>query len=232
MSDAWPEGPLHPAMPSTELHVWRAPLGDPGWPGPEHLPAEERQRAEKMRRPGAAAQWTAARWALRHVLARYLDEEPAAIRLAAGPEGKPRLERASSPLRFNLSHSGEIALVALSVEHPVGIDVEEEQPEREPLALAERALGPEDVAAVREAAAAEQSAVFHRRWARHEARLKCSGVGIFRGPSPEGEPVAVGDLDLAPGYAAAVAIGAPALPPLCCWTFDPGALQKDGSRVS
>lgn len=174
----------------------------------------------------------AARWALRHVLARYLDAEPAEIALALDPDGKPRLAEGADRLHFNLSHSGGLALLAISGKHPVGVDVEEVRPDRDPVALAEGALDAEDIDAVREAGASERALVFHRRWARHEARLKCLGVGIFRQSTVETPAVAVEDLEVAPGYAAAVAIDAAQVPPLRCWTFDPGALQKDGNRVS
>ena len=171
----------------------------------------------------------AANDALRRILAVHLPAG-ADVELVAGEHGKPRL--AAGGLEFNLSHSGELALVAVSEEHPVGIDVEKVGRDRDLLALAERALGADDVLAVREAGPAERALIFHRRWARHEARLKCLGVGIFRESLPEAEEVTVDDLEVAPGYAAAVAIAAPSLPPLRRWTFDPGALQSDGNRVS
>lgn len=185
-----------------------------------------------MRRPGAAGRWVAARWALRGVLGLYLDEEPESIAITLDRDGKPRLEDARDSLRFNLSHSGAIALVALTVEHPVGVDVEEVQPTRDLLALAERALTPADVEAVRSAPPADRALAFHQRWARHEARLKCLGVGIFRDAPPEDATVTAQDIEAAPGYAAAVAVAAPQLSPLRHWTFDPGALRKDGYRVS
>jgi 4'-phosphopantetheinyl transferase len=231
LSEGWAPGPSRPPAPRGELHVWRADLDATGWSGAEGLPPAERERAAQMRRPGAAGQWVAARWALRGVLGRYLGEEAGDVALALDPDGKPQLEEAPDRLRFNLSHSGAIALVALG-EHPVGVDVEEVRPDRDLLALAERALGPEDAAAVRAASPAERGPVFHQRWARHEARLKCLGVGIFRAAPPQEATVTAQDLDVAPGYAAAIAVDVPHLSPLRCWTFDPGALQKDGDRVS
>ncbi|MFL5832748.1 MAG: 4'-phosphopantetheinyl transferase family protein [Solirubrobacterales bacterium] len=220
MSEAWPPGPSRPPRPAAELHVWRAGLDAAGWPGIEGLPASERERAAQMRRPGAAARWVGARWALRGVLGLYLDEEPESVAIALDRDGKPRLEEAPERLRFNLSHSGGIALIALGVEHQVGVDVEEVEPNRDLLALAERALGPADVEAVRSAPPAERAEEFHQRWARHEARLKCLGVGIFRDAPPPEATVTTKDIEVAPGYAAAVAIEAPALPPLRRWTFD------------
>ena len=125
------------------------------------------------------------------------------IRLVVEENGKPRLA-GSGGLEFNLSHSGELALVAVSRQRPVGVDVEREKADRDLLALAERALGAEDVAAVRAAAPADRAAVFYAAWTRHEARLKCLGAGLF-GPAPTA-PTVVEDVDAGPGYAAAVAV--------------------------
>lgn len=162
----------------------------------------------------------AAPTALRRVLATYLGEDPEQIRMEVGEHGKPRL---AEPRRlwFNHSHSDAIALVAVSGELEVGVDVERVRPGRDVVALAERAFSPDDAAAVREAPAEERDSLFHRRWACHEARLKCLGVGIFGAAPPDAGPLAVSALDVDPGYAAAVAVSARALPPLRGWTFGP-----------
>jgi len=139
------------------------------------------------------------------VLAVYLGEEPELIRPAEGERGKPRLAEAPERLRFNLSHSGELALVAVSGEVEVGVDVERLRPKR--------------------------GAAFYRRWAAYEAHVKCLGIGLLRARHTPLEPVAVRPLDVGPGYAAAVAARAPELPPLRGWTFDPPR-QKAGGRVS
>lgn len=190
-----------------ELHVWSIDLS---------------RESPPRRRDVANA-------ALRQILAFHLGKDPEPIEFASGEHGKPRLT--GGELEFNLSHSGELALVAVSAEHPVGIDVERVKPDRDPVALAERALAPEDVRAVRDAPSGERGLVFHQRWARHEARLKCLGVGIFQEALAGTGTVAVRDLEVGPGYAAAVAIAADEMPPMRCWTFDP-PLQKDGDGVS
>jgi len=143
--------------------------------------------------------------ALRRVLATYLGEEPERIRLGEGEHGKPRLEGGGERLEFNLSHSGALALVAISGEHPVGVDVERVRPRR--------------------------GQAFHQRWACHEARLKCLGVGLLRAREMALAPVAVAPLDPGPGYVAAIAVAAPGLPPLRGCAFGP-ARQKTAGGVS
>lgn len=183
------------------LHLWSIDLG--------REPAPQRR--------------TAAGDALRQILATYLPAG-AAVELVDGEHGKPRL--AAGGPEFNLSHSGELALVAVSAGHAVGVDVERVEADRDPVALAERALGPDDVLAVRAAAPAERDLVFHRRWVRHEARLKCLGIGIFSETRVETAALKVRDLEAPPGYVAALAVDAERLPPLRRWTFDPGSASK------
>jgi len=180
------------------VHIWRAALEG-------FSPDQPRHRR------------TAAHSALRQVLAGYLGQPPSAIEIELGENGKPRLP--GGELQFNLSHSGGLALVAISKDRPVGVDVERVEPARDFLALAKRALNEEDFAAVRAAAAGDRSAVFYAAWVRHEARLKCLGVGLT-GPTPD-SPVAVQQVDAGPGYAAAVAVAGKEAPSLRLRTLPP-----------
>jgi 4'-phosphopantetheinyl transferase len=152
------------------------------------------------------------RQALRRVLGAYLEEDPAAIELRRGPHGKPALADPTATLRFNLSHSGGLALIAVVDGREVGVDVERERPRRNLLRLAERALDPVEAAAVRAAAPADRLTLFHQAWARREAAAKCHGAGL-RAPPPD-TPVAVADLDVGPGFAAAIAVAGEAVAPL------------------
>jgi hypothetical protein len=125
---------------------------------------------------------------LRQVLAVYTGQEPAQIRLQEGRHGKPRLADPAGRLRFNLSHSGELALVAVSGEFEVGVDVERLRPKR------------------------EES--FYRDWACHEAHVKCLGIGLLSARPLPPDPVAVRSVEVGTGYAAAVAVATAELPPL------------------
>jgi 4'-phosphopantetheinyl transferase len=163
-----------PALLADEVHVLR-------------LPSSDREEAGR---------------ALRDVLASYLGTSPEAIRILEGAHGKPAL--AGGELNFNLSHSGDAGLVAVSRERAVGVDIERIDPRRDVLALAERALGTDGAAAVRAAPEADRAAVFHRTWARREAVAKCAGTGLST--APPDNPRQVIDLDVGPGYAAALAV--------------------------
>lgn len=212
--------PDRPSSPVGELHLWRADLEAPGWPSAGALPDDERIRANRFLRTEARLRWVASRWALRGVLSRYLEREPGAIELVRGEHGKPRLgDETAAQLEFNLSHSGPVALIAVCGDCAVGVDVEKIETRKDLVELAERALQPQDAAAVRAASGAERVTAFYERWARHEATLKCLGRGLG---APRGEvPVAVRSLQPQPGFAGAVAVVGDELPPLHCWTFGP-----------
>jgi 4'-phosphopantetheinyl transferase len=181
---AWSAGPIEPAAPRGEVHLWLTEITS-GGPSSEAI--------------------------LRAVLARYLGEDPQAIRIEAAPSGKPRLAGRPERLRFNLSHSGALVLVGVaSVE--VGVDVQSVEPRRSHLAIAERRLGAEAAEAVRAAGEERRAEVFTEHWVRFEARHKCLGIGVFD-QEPEGAAVAVAPLEVAPGYAAAFAVAAERVPP-------------------
>lgn len=161
-----------------ELCVWRAQLDLDEWPSADCLPLEERERAARVLHPLARRRWVAARWALRSVLSCYLDEDPAEIELRLGRHGKPMLAPSPLPLHFNLSHSADRALVAISGEREVGVDIER--------------IG-------------ARPSAFYAAWTRREAIAKCFGTGLAA-PLPEGVAPAVFALDAGPGFAAALAV--------------------------
>jgi 4'-phosphopantetheinyl transferase len=205
VSAAWAAGPEDPPLPAGEVHVWRIDLEPPDPPSAALLPKPERQRAERRRDALAAARWTASRWALRTLLSRYLGEMPGAIALTEGPHGKPELAGAPERLAFNVSHSSGLALAAFTIGREIGVDVEAIDPDRDVLALAERALDAQMAAAVRATAPQDRAVAFYEAWARHEARLKCAGGGLGD-PPPADDPIEVSLLDVGAGYAAALAI--------------------------
>lgn len=142
------------------------------------LTASECARAERFVRPGLHDEFVLAHAALRRVLAAALGHpEPKAIALTTGAHGKPAL--ADAALQFNLSHSGEWALIAVTPQRVVGVDIERARPLRDVAALAKTAFSSVEQAAV---AQADQDAARHRRffrtWACKEAYIKAHGLGL------------------------------------------------------
>ena len=86
------------------------------------LSTEEWERAARFVFDPDRIRWTAIRVAARRILASHLNTEPASIDWKTGEGGKPHIP--SGELEFNLSHSGELAGLAVSTAGPVGIDLE------------------------------------------------------------------------------------------------------------
>jgi len=109
-----------------------------------------------------------------------------------GPHGKPSLNH--HPIEFNLSHSGEWALVAVSALSPVGIDIEVIREDVEIGKLLNR---------IGEDAPDVPTDQLFQLWARRESRSKAAGVGLMDLPGPSIHAVR---LEAPPGYAASVAL--------------------------
>jgi 4'-phosphopantetheinyl transferase len=169
------------ALVGGRVDVWAVDLDAPG-AAAESLSADERARAARFARAQDGRRWAAARGVLRALLAVYAGAEPAALRFALGPHGKPALACAGDggpDVRFNLSHSGEVALIAFALGRELGVDVElPRRPLGDVAALAARVLGAQEAERLRALEARERERAFLRAWTRHEALVKCRGVGI------------------------------------------------------
>jgi len=180
------------------------------------LSTAERQRHATYRRRADQERFLVARAALRQLLGHWLEKPPAAVAIEAGPHGKPCC--AGAP-EFNLSHSGDLILLAFHGSGAVGVDVEQARPDLDWRPIACRVFPPAEAAALASLPAGEQPGAFLRAWCRLEARLKARGEGLaglerLRQPEPGGaiaglEPLgseALWDVRVSPGYAAAVAV--------------------------
>jgi 4'-phosphopantetheinyl transferase len=208
------------------VDVWRVDLDAAPDMLRELLCAQERARAARIVHERDRMRWARSRGMLRLLLARYLDADPRELELEYGEHGKPRLRGGvkdeigrsawpdgASDLRFNLSHSGELLLVAVTAGREVGVDVEV-TPDRtrgeidEP-AIAARVLGVAQARRLAELDGEERTAEFLRAWTMREAAVKCLGVGLASMPV-EGQAPAGGlwssELDVGPRAFAALAV--------------------------
>lgn len=167
-----------------EVHLWRISLVRP----PEDLrrlftllDSDERQRAARFHFANDREKFIAGRGGLRLILGRYLDEDPRTVCFSYGPSGKPEISGGDfdSKLRFNLSHSHELAVLAVTREQRVGIDLEVTGGDRlEPVEIADACFSPDEQRLVRQASSEERIDLFYRIWTRKEAILKGLGVGL------------------------------------------------------
>ncbi len=209
-----------------EIHVWRASLQHPPASVADlrsTLSQDDRARCARLRSSRHRRRCTVGRGVLRLVLARYTGKSPHELTFRYGDAGKPLLRDPPGPtsgsrLHFNLSHSDELMLIAVSHRAPVGIDVERLRPIMHMEEIAERWLLADEYQAIRRAPTAMRKAqLFFAAWTSAEARAKASGEGLLgslkaRRRGREGRGSAPLVFRPAPGFVAAVAFGAPLTP--------------------
>ena len=122
---------------------------------------------------------TAGRRALRAVLGSYVGSDPGSLLFERGPHGKPAL--VGHALHFSFSRSGDRALVAVSRERPVGVDIERMKPRRAVDRIARRMFAADEAAALARVAQRGRAEAFHRCWVGKEAYAKGLGTGLSAG---------------------------------------------------
>jgi 4'-phosphopantetheinyl transferase len=179
----WLSPPAHPTLSPDEVHVWLVHLAVDAHTVAElaaSLPQAERERAYQFRNEAARTQFVVTRSALRSILSVYLDVSPLRIEFVHGPQGKPAL--ANFPgLHFNVTHSADVALVAVTRIGEVGVDVERVRPFANDLGMAERYFSPGETTLLRSLIGPRRSEAFFHAWTRKEAYLKASGKGLSYG---------------------------------------------------
>jgi 4'-phosphopantetheinyl transferase len=143
----------------------------------ELLDEDERARADRFVFERHRHRFITCHAWVRIVLGRCLDRAPESLRFTAGPHGKPCLADAAADLRFNLSHSGERALLAVTRGQEVGVDIEQERTIAT-LDLARRFFAPSESQALEAMCASDRMPAFFRCWTRKEAFIKAIGHGF------------------------------------------------------
>ena len=241
--------PPGPGMPAPgEIHLWTIPLEPP----PERvaalrrlLTADETARADRFHFDHHRRRFTVGRGALRELLAAYLDAAPDDLHFVYGEKGKPFLDgpaAAGDDLRFNLSNSHELALVAVGVGRELGVDVEHLRPMPDGEQIAERFFSRTERLELAGLPASRRDEGFFNCWTRKEAYLKAMGDGltvaldrfdVTLAPSQPPRLLALDgsaqaaarwsllDLHPAPGYVGALAIPDPGPWRLRGWCWQP-----------
>lgn len=179
----WPQAPASVSPQTGEVHVWRVDLAQPEGLVQRFrstLEEDERSRADRFHFEKDRKAFTVSRGFLRHVLGSYLETKPESVRFSYGPYGKPALDgvHKNSSLRFNMSHSRGVGLVAVSDAREVGVDVEHVRADFATEEIARRFFSPREVAAFNALPNTEQVAAFFRCWTRKEAYIKAIGRGL------------------------------------------------------
>ncbi len=141
------------------------------------LDTGECRRAERFTVDHPRRIFIAARAALRRTLGERLGRDPTSLTFALGPHGKPEIDPPSA-LKFNLSHSGNTIVIALTEGLDLGIDVEELDRDTPTKRLARRFFAEAESHAVEHTGEANRNRVFFHCWTAKEAVLKATGSGL------------------------------------------------------
>ena len=183
LAHLWREPPAEFAQTSGEVHLWSARLDPPKdflRSCETLLAVDERNRAARFREGPLRNRYIAGRGTLRILLGRYFQADPAEISLVYQARGKPEL----GPLwndrgvEFNLSHSGDLALIAFTNGRSIGVDVEAVRPMPNAAGIMERFFATDEIAQWRQAPPEQQERIFFQGWTRKEAWLKAVGSGL------------------------------------------------------
>jgi 4'-phosphopantetheinyl transferase len=230
-----------------DVDVWRIGL-DEALPADARatLSADEEARARQFRFPHLTLRFVAARAALRGILGRYTGIPPADLVFTYTRHGKPELApmAAVQPVAFNVSHSADVGLCAVTAGRAVGVDVERLRDDGSPFDAIERYFSPAECATLRALDPSARRDACYACWTRKEAFLKARGDGLsvpldafdvscapdqparllaVRGAAEDGRPWTVGDAGLIPGFAAAVVVEGDGLRiRRWTWTWPPG----------
>jgi 4'-phosphopantetheinyl transferase len=226
----WADAPPSPSLEAGTVHVWRISLEQPD-ESLDHfqrtLEADELNRASRFHFEKHRRHFIVARGFLRSVVARYLETQPESLRFSYGDYGKPRLA-SEHVLRFNLSHSQEVALLAITLDAELGVDVEHIRADFASEEIARRFFSRAEVEVFNALPKDEQVAAFFRCWTRKEAYIKAIGKGLSQALdafdvtlAPDVEPALLRtedddasrwllrDIDVGEGYAGALVVECP-----------------------
>jgi 4'-phosphopantetheinyl transferase len=146
----------------------------------ETLEEQELDRASRFHFEKHRRHFTAGRGVLRQLLSQYLGTKPEQLRLSYGAYGKPALngEHKDSRLRFNMSHSHEVALFAFAEDRELGVDVEHIRTDFASEEVARRFFSRREVETFNALPRHDQVAAFFKCWTRKEAFIKVIGKGL------------------------------------------------------
>lgn len=193
----WPAQPEKLVLPDDELHVWCASLDELR----THLQffksllaPDEISRAERFHFQKDREHFIVARGILRKLLGDYLGEHPARLSFSYSSHGKPALkdvdkvnnidgatdeiEDAARNIRFNLSHSGGLALYAITRKREIGVDIEHIRADLTDMEIAGRFFFSSEIAALLALPAEQRTQEFFNFWTLKEAYIKARGEGL------------------------------------------------------
>jgi len=179
-----------------EVHIWTIPLDrtHPSVDLYQYLSEEEIKRAERFHFDRHRRRFAVSHNALRGILAGYLDVHPTDIEFGHTSHGKPWLSGIfkESGIFFNLTHSHELGVTAVTMEGEVGVDVEYIKVIGDIDGIATRFFSAVEQVAFLDLSSTHRITGFYNCWTRKEAFIKAIGEGLSH-------PLDQFDVTLTPG---------------------------------
>lgn len=167
-----------PHLEDGEVHIWRL-RPEPSVELSRYfqiLSDDEQNRARRFRFSHLTRNFIVDHGRLRLLLGAYTQSRPEDLVFAENSFGKPQLT--NHRLRFNLSHTDGLSLLAVCLRSEVGIDVEAVRPMVDWAAVAQSHFSPNEYAALHSTIESDRQNAFYRCWTRKEAFLKADGHGL------------------------------------------------------
>jgi 4'-phosphopantetheinyl transferase len=179
----WPLPPHEWKSGKQDIHVWAADLDrllERISSLKETLSPDEQHRAARFHFERDRNRFIAGRSILREILSSYLEIHPPQVHLQYGPRGKPISTDLSGRhlLHFNLGHSEDLILIAVTRACAVGIDVERVRPIPEFENIIIQYFSAREAGEFMALPKDQQLHAFYQLWTRKEACLKATGEGL------------------------------------------------------
>ena len=183
-AEIWQTAPAQITFPSDRIDTWRVCLLSPELSerdGRDLLTPDEIARASRFYFEDDRRRFVSCRVALRILLGRYLETSPAEIRFHYEKHGRPEIAfpQDTGGLRFNVSDSGDLALIAIGAGRAIGVDLEKIRHLPDLLELARGFFSAREVAAILAVSEDKRHDAFFACWTRKEAFLKATGMGLM-----------------------------------------------------
>ena len=176
----WPESSGTEVLHENEIHIWLVRLDGSFCMrcGIQLLSTDEQERAAKFKFQNDRRRYIVAHTALRLLLSQYANVSSSELNFFASAYGKPFLAAPAGNIQFNLSHSHEVALIAVTEGREIGVDVEWIRKDFAFAEVAERFFTESEVAALHSLPHNFQREAFYKCWTSKEAFLKAKGTGL------------------------------------------------------
>ncbi len=195
---------------SGEVHSWCVRLDVPSETTADFyatLSSDERNRSARLRFERDRQRFIVAHGVLRAVLGRYLESPADQIRYVYNAFGKPALGlELASRLTFNLSHSADLALIAVAAGADIGVDLEHIRTQPDFAEIARYFFSAAEVDRLNALPSRLQARAFLSCWTKREAYVKACGEGLANTPSALDGRWSLYSLEPAPGYIGALVV--------------------------